>query len=128
MLSQVRRSSTSTPACYRRLVALDILKWDILELNRVGVTAHICDDETDLGWRIRDGRVPVYPHDTFHSFAMRQYEMELDMIPLAIDATLRGDKFERIDREDTTARRRMGRRVESGLPEAFKRFKRVYAR
>lgn len=108
---------------------LDILKWSILELQKVGATAHLCDDETDLGWRVLEMLVPVFRNDTFHSFAMRQYEIELGMIPLALKA-LEGrprDYFEKIDREDTVARRRMGRRVESGLLPAFERFKLMYA-
>lgn len=75
-------------------------------------------------------RIPVFPNDTFHSFAMRQYEMELGMIPQAIellDGKSRTD-FEKVDREDTIARRRMGRREEACLLERFELFKRIYAR
>ena len=109
---------------------LDILKWSILDLRRVGVTAHLCDQYTDLGWRILDRRVPVYHSDSFHSFAMRQYEMELDLIDAALELleTKTKDDFERIEKEDTEARRRMPRRKEAGLLEAFERFKLVYAK
>lgn len=109
---------------------LDILKWSILEMQRVGVTAHICDDETDLGWRVMELDVPLFRNDTFHSFAMRQYEMELAMIPPAIRLVTckTRDDFPKIDREDTVAKRRMGRRVESGLLPAFERFKLVYCK
>ena len=36
---------------------LDILKWSVLELLRVGVTAHICDGRADLGRRIAEQTV-----------------------------------------------------------------------
>jgi phosphoribosylglycinamide formyltransferase-1 len=104
---------------------LDALKWAIVEGKEVGVTAHICDEYADLGWRICEAAVPVFQSDTFHSFAMRQYEMELSLINKAIDA-LRGktrESFTRVLDWGTTATRRMKRSTEAGLLEAFDAYK-----
>ena len=116
---------------------LDILKWSVLELLRVGVTAHICDGRADLGRRITERAVPVYAHDTFHSFAMRQYEMENALIPDAVESAMANDKkaFEEIPETFalhgtdivSESRRRMPRRIEAGLLPAFERYKLVYA-
>lgn len=108
---------------------LDILKWTVLELGTVGVTAHLCDERTDLGWKISEKVVPCFRHDSFHSFAMRQYEFELSLINEALrEVRANGcDHFERIEPCETEARRRMPRKIESQLPEAFERFKRIYA-
>lgn len=110
---------------------LDILKWTIIEGHyEVGVTAHLCDNEADLGWRICAAPVPVYEHDTFHAFAMRQYEMEIGLLAGAID--LLGDRprdsFTRIREWGTKPKRRMGRKKERGLLPAFERYKEKYAK
>lgn len=116
---------------------LDILKWSVLELLRVGVTAHLCDGRADLGRRILEKDVPVYPHDTFHAFAMRQYEMENGLLPEAVTAALFADKADFAEIPETfslhgtevvsESRRRMSRRIEAGLLPAFERYKLVYA-
>lgn len=116
---------------------LDILKWSILEQARVGVTAHLCDDRPDLGRRIMDKDVPVYPGDTFHAFAARQYEMEIDLLPAALEVALHCDAAhlpeipERFTMHGveviSESRRRMPRRVEADLLPAFERYKLAYA-
>ena len=109
---------------------LDILKWSILEGHEVGVTAHMCDEHADLGWRICQSVVPVYEQDTFHAFAMRQYEWELGLINRSID--LLGDKtrdrLTRIFSAGTKSRRRMPRSKERGLLPAFDEFKKKYVK
>lgn len=115
---------------------LDILKWSIIEMLQVGVTAHLCDGRADLGRRISEAIVPVYPADTFHSFAMRQYEMENDLIPWAVSEALVRDKLDFKEIPETfvlgaaevtsESRRRMPRRIEAGLLPAFERYKLVY--
>lgn len=108
---------------------LDILKWSILEAKLVGVTAHLCDKHADLGWRICDAVVPVYRQDTFHAFAMRQYEYEIGLTTRAID--MLGDKtrdrLDRIHALGTESRKRMPITQEGGLLEAFEVYKDKYA-
>lgn len=109
---------------------LDVLKWSVIDCKPVGVTAHICDEETDLGWRLIERTVPVFTGDTFHSFAMRQYEYELSTLIPAIDMLeVNEDRaaFDRITPGETKAFKRMPITVEAGLIQAFERYKRVYA-
>lgn len=110
---------------------LDVLKWAIIDCVPAGVTAHICDEHTDLGWRLLDRVVPVYAEDSFQSFAMRQYEYELSLIPPAVELVLNnkrdGGRFDRIRADETKAFKRMPLRVEAGLLEAFGRYKKVFS-
>ena len=105
---------------------LDILKWTVLEGKyEVGVTAHLCDEHADLGWRICQAVVPIYATDTFHGFAMRQYEFEIGQTVRAID--LLGNKtrerLTRIFALGTESRRRMPRSKEVDLLDAFEVYK-----
>ena len=104
---------------------LDALKWSVLEGQQVGVTAHLCDEEADLGWRVSAVLVPVYENDTFHSFAMRQYEAEMGLINTAIEklGDKTRDRLPKILDFGTKSHRRMPRRVEAGLLDAFEKFK-----
>jgi phosphoribosylglycinamide formyltransferase-1 len=109
---------------------LDILKWTILEGRPVGVTGHLCDEHADLGWRICDSVVPVFEHDTFHAFAMRQYEWELNLINKSIYmlGNKTKDQLTRIHAFGTESRKRMGRRKERGLLPAFEVYKQKYVK
>lgn len=70
----------SHPALLPHARGLDALKWAIYHDLPVGVTLHIIDEHPDAGIMVKREDVPLYPHDTFHSFAMRQYEMEMDLL------------------------------------------------
>lgn len=109
---------------------LDVLKWSISDCRQVGVTAHVCDEETDLGWRLIEREVPVCRSDSFFSFAMRQYEYEMETLLPALDmleVNENRESFDRIVPGETRAFKRMPLAVEAGLMEAFERYKRVYA-
>ena len=71
---------------------LDSMKWAIYNNKPLGVTSHIISEEADQGWLIRRKFVPLYEWDTFHSVAMRQYDIEIDLLASAVrdikDATL----------------------------------------
>lgn len=109
---------------------LDVLKWAVHDAKVVGVTAHVCDEHTDLGWRVADTSVPVYREDSFHSFAMRQYEAELSLMSEAVELCLNNptrDRFDRIRADETEAYRRMPVKIEAGLMDDFERYKRVFS-
>lgn len=59
---------------------LDALKWAIYDDLPVGVTLHIVDEEADMGIILKQMEVPLYDWDTFHAFAYRQYEYELNLL------------------------------------------------
>lgn len=77
------------PAMLPMARGLDALKWAVYHDLTVGVTLHVIDEHPDAGLIIKQEEVPLYPSDTFHSFAMRQYEMEMDLLANAPDL-LRG--------------------------------------
>ena len=64
---------------------LDALKWAIYEGQPIGVTTHIIDKDPDAGKIIHREYVPIYPNDTFHALAQRQYESEIRMLIESID-------------------------------------------
>jgi len=110
---------------------LDVLKWAIHDCKQVGVTAHLCDEHTDLGWLVLDSEVPVFPEDSFFTFAMRQYEYELRLLDDSVNMVLNNSKsartrFERIRPGETQPFKRMPLEVEAGLLDDFERYKRVY--
>ncbi len=106
---------------------LDVLKWAVHDCVQVGVTAHICDERTDLGRRLVEEQVNVLRSDTFHSFAMRQYEYELSMLNLAVKMVLEGKMGEEIHPGETRPYRRMPKVVEATLLQRFEDYKRVFA-
>jgi len=63
---------------------LDALKWAIYDNQPIGVTTHIIDAEVDLGKLIDRREVPLFPNDNLFSIAIRQYEMEINMLVEAV--------------------------------------------
>ena len=70
----------SHPAFLPYVRGLDSLKWAIYCNKPIGVTSHVISEETDAGFLIKQKLVPIYSWDTFHSIALRQYEMEMDFL------------------------------------------------
>ena len=105
----------------------DVLKWCIHDCVQVGVTAHLCDKHTDLGRRMAEIEVPVFAEDTFHAFAMRQYEMELDLLSLAVDMVKSGETGDVIHPSETQPFKRMPKEVEATLMQRFEDYKRVFS-
>lgn len=64
---------------------LDSLKWAIYKNLPIGATTHIIDDRCDAGTVIERRFIPIYPQDTFHALAHRQYEVEMDMLIGAVE-------------------------------------------
>jgi hypothetical protein len=106
---------------------LDVFKWAINDLVQVGVTAHICDERTDLGRRLIERQVPVFPEDSLQSFAMRQYEYELGTINGAIEMVKAGVPGDPIHPGETKPYGRMPLKIEATLLQRFEDYKRVYA-
>lgn len=75
----------SHPAMLPLARGLDALKWAIYHDLAVGITLHLIDEHPDAGLVIKQAEVPLYASDTFHAFAMRQYEMEIDLLAQAPD-------------------------------------------
>ena len=103
---------------------LDALKWAVLEGLPVGVTSHFISGAVDEGNLIRKELVPLYFEDTFHSFAYRQYELEIKMLSEADEdiAAL----TEEISLADDTykAHRRMTHQLEIKMMDKFNELRR----
>lgn len=60
---------------------LDSLKWAIYRNLPIGVTIHrIIDENVDFGLMIDRKEVPLFSNDTLQTIAIRQYELEIQMM------------------------------------------------
>lgn len=59
---------------------LDALKWAIYDGEKIGCTTHLINSECDAGLLIDRNEVELDVTDSLFSIAMRQYELELDMM------------------------------------------------
>lgn len=115
----VRPTLNSHPGYLPMVRGLDALKWAIYDDLPVGVTAHIATAEADAGPVIAKELVPLYFWDTFHSFAFRQYDMEIRMLVDAIEQFRSGVTPEPIDVTGYPVHRRMPHSFETRLMERF---------
>lgn len=73
------------PGYLPKVKGLDSLKWAILnEVVELGVTTHYISDKADEGLLIEKRIIPLYREDSFHSFALRQYTTEIEMLAHSI--------------------------------------------
>lgn len=106
----------SHPGYLPLIKGLDALKWAILYKEPVGVTSHFINETIDGGVIIERRLVPLHYEDTFHSFAYRQYEMEVDML---VDALEREPDHIEIGESKYATFRRMPHRLEYRMLEKF---------
>jgi len=59
---------------------LDALKWAIYYDQPIGCTIHIVDEECDKGLLIERREVELGPTDSLYSIAIKQYELEINML------------------------------------------------
>lgn len=100
---------------------LDSLKWAIYHGKPIGVTSHIATEEADAGPVIDRIEVPMYHWDTFHSFAFRQYDIEIKMLVDAVEKLRGGYEPQPIDVSGTEVTRRMPHTHEMRLLERFQK-------
>jgi methionyl-tRNA formyltransferase len=117
-LADSKKIINSHPAYLPLVRGLDSMKWAIYNNKPLGVTSHIISEEADQGWLIRRKFVPLYEWDTFHSVAMRQYDIEIDLLASAVsdikDATL-----ESLAVEGIPVHRRMPHKIEREMISQF---------
>lgn len=106
----------SHPGYLPLIKGLDALKWAILYKETVGVTSHFINETIDGGLIIERRMVPLLYEDTFHSFAYRQYEMEVDMLVEAIEQE---PEHKEIGESKYETFRRMPHRLEYRMLEKF---------
>lgn len=101
---------------------LDTIKWGILYDLPIGVTTHILDSRTDAGRRIHQVRCPLKSTDDFTKFALRLYELELQMLVPALFVVLASNNkedFPEIDVTEFASYRRMGKKKEREMLDKF---------
>jgi len=85
---------------------LDALKWAIYNNQPIGVTTHVVDPQIDCGRLIDRRLVPLFPTDDLFSIAVRQYELEIEM--LVESALNKGwESTSEFESDDSPAHRRM---------------------
>ena len=117
-LADSKKIINSHPAYLPLVRGLDSMKWAIYNNKPLGVTSHIISEEADQGWLIKRKLVPLFEWDTFHSVAMRQYDIEIDLLASSIrdlkDATL-----ESLAVDGVEVHRRMPHRIEKEMISQF---------
>ncbi len=98
---------------------LDALKWAIYRGDPIGVTTHLINNDTDSGYLIEQEPIRVGFYDTFHSVALRQYELEIDMIIRAIDKPAKS----KIDITNHDVNKRMPIQLEPIMMNRFERLR-----
>lgn len=114
----------SHPAYLPWVRGLDALKWAIVEKQKIGVTSHFVVAKADAGYMIDQKEVEVLPNDTFHSLAMRQYELEIDMLVEAISLVPKKENFPALE-EKGEVHRRMPKAIEKDLMVKFEDYKKA---
>lgn len=98
---------------------LDSLKWAIYNDAPVGVTLHYISPEADEGLLIDQVLVPLHAHDTFESFAHRQYDIEIDLLVRSTEILEGITVFHDLTDKSVMAGRRMPRHIEEVMMERF---------
>lgn len=74
------------PGFLPKVKGLDSLKWALYHnIEELGVTTHFISEKADEGILIEQKIVPIYKEDSFHSFALRQYQTEIEMLVEAVE-------------------------------------------
>lgn len=117
----------SHPGWLPNVRGLDSLKWAIHHQEIIGVTCHFVDAEADAGFLIEQVKIPIYANDTFHSFAYRQYETEIDLLVKSIEIIPQKTDFPSLHSEAFIATRRMPKAIEENIMADFEAFKTRFA-
>jgi len=72
---------------------LDALLWSIYNNVPLGVTSHLINDRIDAGCILEKREIPLYKSDTILDLSERLYDLQLDMISVAITRAIKGEAF-----------------------------------
>ena len=110
----------SHPGFLPKVKGLDSLKWAILnEVEELGVTTHFISENADEGILIDRRIIPLYKEDSFHSFALRQYQVEIQMLVEAVEKSSNIKKEIYLIDEKYKATMRMPIRLEEEMMVKF---------
>ncbi len=85
---------------------LDALLWSIRNDISLGVTSHLIDERVDAGKILERRIIDLQEDDTIFDLSERLYEIQLEMLPLAIDRA-QESMTEDVDFESGTYNRKM---------------------
>ena len=85
---------------------LDALLWSIRNDISLGVTSHLIDERVDAGKILERRTIDLHEDDTIFDLSERLYELQLEMLPLAIDRA-QESMTEDVDFESGTYNRKM---------------------
>ena len=85
---------------------LDALLWSIRNDISLGVTSHLINERVDAGKILERRTIDLHEDDTIFDLSERLYELQLEMLPLAIDRA-QESMTEDVDFESGTYNRKM---------------------
>ncbi|MDO5510179.1 MAG: formyltransferase family protein [Weeksellaceae bacterium] len=116
----------SHPAYLPHVRGLDALKWAVVQKQPIAVTTHIVDNQADAGYFIDQQEVPVYKNDTFYHLAIRQYELEIQMLADTVGMHLEKRYLKELQ-PIGNVNRRMPASIERNLLQYFEEYKAEFA-
>ena len=90
---------------------LDALLWSIRNDISLGVTSHLIDERVEAGKILERRTIDLHEDDTIFDLSERLYELQLEMLPLAIDRA-QESMTEDVDFESGTYNRKMNGEME----------------
>lgn len=110
------------PGLLPKVKGLDALKWAILnDVEEIGVTTHFISEKADEGILIERKIIPLYKEDSFQTFALRQYETEIEMLIDAVELSQNLKDTASLNDDTYKATMRMPIRLESEMIEKFEK-------
>ena len=93
---------------------LDALLWAINNDIPLGVTSHLIDEKVDAGRMLERRKIKLYLDDTIYDLSERLYEVQLEMLEVAIDLTMKSQSKE-INFDGSIYNRRMNEKMERDI-------------
>ena len=81
------------PAMLPLVRGLDSVLWSISRNIPIGVTAHLINDKIDLGRLIFQEQIEIDSNDNLDSLIEKNYQLQLKLIPIALDLLKNKDYF-----------------------------------
>lgn len=81
------------PALLPEIRGLDSMLWSIYKDVPLGVTAHLINEKIDAGFLVVRQTVNILSSDNFQSLCEKNYQLQLELIPISLNLILRNQAF-----------------------------------
>ena len=81
------------PALLPEIRGLDSMLWSIYKDVPLGVTAHLINEKIDAGFLVVMQTVNNLSSDNFQSLCEKNYQLQLELIPISLNLILRNQAF-----------------------------------